>query len=70
MSAMFIVLQMFYAQEDARYFWQESYNIYVNKLMEVTEVQRRLKKRVRKHKKITRKALWDTADAHTTLGAL
>ena len=54
MSAMFIVLQMFYAQEDTHYFWQESYNICVNKLMEAREVQRRLKKRVHKHKKIAR----------------
>ena len=70
MSAMFAVMQMFYAQEDARYFWQESYNIYVNKLMEAREVQRRLKKHVRKHKKTAREALWDTTDAHTALGAL
>ena len=61
---------MFYAREDARYFWQESYNIYVNKLMEAREAQRRLRKCVRKHKKIAREALWDTADAHTALGAL
>jgi len=70
MSAMFAVLQMFYAWEDARYFWQESYNICVNKLMEAKEVQRRLKKHVHKHKKTAREALWDTDDAHTTLGAL
>ena len=70
MSDMFAVMQMFYAREDACYFWQESYNIYVNKLMEAREVQRRLKKRVRKHKKTTREALWDTDDAHTMLGAL
>ena len=38
--------------------------------MESRDVQRRLKKRVRKHKKIAREALWDTNDAHTTLGAL
>ena len=61
---------MFYAQEDTHYFWQESYNIYVNKLIEAREVQRRLKKHVRKHKKIAREALWDTTDAHTVLGAL
>ena len=41
----------------------------MNKLMEAREVQRRLKKRVRKHK-IAREALWDIADAHTALGAL
>ena len=41
----------------------------MNKLMEAREVQQ-LKKRVCKHKKIAREALWDTADAHTTLGAL
>ena len=61
---------MFYAREDACYVWQESYNICVNKLMEAREVQRRLKKHVRKHKKIAREALWDTVDAHTVLGAL
>ena len=61
---------MFYAREDARYVWQESYNICVNKLMEAREVQRRLKKRVRKHKKTPRDALWDTDYAHTALGAL
>ena len=61
---------MFYAREDACYFWQESYNIYVNKLMEAREVQRRLKKHVCKHKKTAREALWDTDDAHTMLGAL
>ena len=38
MSAMFAVLQMFYALEDARYFWQESDNIYVNNLMEAKKV--------------------------------
>ena len=70
MSAMFAVLQIFYAREDARYFWQESYNICVNKLMEAREVQRRLKKRVCKHKKIAREALWDTDDAHIVLGSL
>ena len=70
MSAMLAIMQMFYAREDARYFWQESYNIYVNKLMEAREVQRRLKKRVRKHKTIAREALWDTNDAHTALGTL
>ena len=42
----------------------------MNKLMEAREVQRRLKKHVRKHKKTTREALWDTADAHIALGAL
>ena len=70
MSAMFTVMQMFYAREDTCYFWQESYNICVNKLMEAREVQQRLKKRVRKHKKTAREALWDTTDAHTALGAL
>jgi len=38
--------------------------------MEAREVQWRLKKHVRKHKKTAREALWDTADAHTALGAL
>ena len=57
MSAMFTAMQMFYAQEDARYVWQESYNICVNKLMEAREVQQRLKKHVRKHKKTTRGSL-------------
>jgi len=35
---------MFYDREDALYFWQESYNICVNELMEAREVQQRLKK--------------------------
>ena len=61
---------MFYAREDARYVWQESYNICVNMIMEAREVQRRLKKRVCKHKKTAREALWDADDAHTVLGAL
>ena len=39
MSAMFAIMQMFYAREDACYFWQESYNIYVNKLMEARKLQ-------------------------------
>ena len=38
MSAMFAIMQMFYAREDTRYFKQESYNICVNKLMEDREV--------------------------------
>ena len=38
--------------------------------MEAREVQRRLKKHVRKHKKTAREALWDTASTHTTLGAI
>ena len=42
----------------------------MNKLMEAREVQRRLKKHLRKHKKTAREALWDTADAHIALGAL
>jgi len=42
----------------------------VNKLMEAREVQRRLKKRVCKHKKTAREALWDTVDAYIALGAL
>jgi hypothetical protein len=67
---MFAVMQIFYAREDARYFWQESYNICVNKLVEAREAQRRLKKRVHKHKKTARDALWDTDDAHAALGAL
>ena len=57
MSEKFTVMQKFYAREGIRYFWQESYNICVNKLMEAREVQRRLKKRVRKHKKTDREAL-------------
>ena len=61
---------MFYAREDARYVWQESYKNCVNKLMEAKEVQRRLKKCVHKHKKTAREALWDTDDAPIALGAL
>ena len=42
----------------------------MNKLMEAREVERRLKKHVRKHEKTAREALWNTIDAHTVLGAL
>ena len=38
--------------------------------MESRDVQRRLKKHVHKHKKTAWEALWDTADSHTSLGAL
>jgi hypothetical protein len=33
-SAMFAVMQMFYARQEARGFWQESYTICVDKLIE------------------------------------
>ena len=35
MSAMFVVMQMFYARQDTLDFWQESYTICVDKLMRV-----------------------------------
>ena len=59
---------MFYAREDTRYVWQESYNICVNMIMEAREVQRRLKKRVCKHKKTARWAQMENvvADRNAT----
>ena len=70
MSAMFTVMKMFYARQDTRDFWQESYTTCMGRLMIAEAVQWKLRKCVRKHKKAAREARWDTDEAYTTLGAL
>ena len=70
MSAMFAVMNMFYARQDTQDFWQESYTTCMDRLMRAEAAQRKLRKRVRKHKKVAREACWDTDEAYTTLGAL
>ena len=56
MSAMFVVIKMFYTHQDTRDFWQESYTTCIYKLMRAKAAQRKLKKRVRKHKKAASEA--------------
>ena len=51
MRAMFAVMKMFYTRRDTRDFWQESYTTCMDKLMRAKAAQRKLKKRMRKHKK-------------------
>jgi hypothetical protein len=56
---MFAIMQMFYARQNARGFWQESYSICVNKLMEARDAQQRLKRCVRRHRRAARYAIVD-----------
>ena len=42
----------------------------MDRLMRAEAAQRKLRKRVHKHKKATREARWDTDEAYTALGAL
>jgi len=56
MSAMFVVMKMFYGRQDTRDFCQESYTTCMDKLMRAEAAQRKLKKRVRKHKKAASEA--------------
>ena len=51
MSAMFVVIKMFDTHQDTKDFWQESYTTCMDKLMRTEAAQRKLKKRVRKHKR-------------------
>ena len=60
MSAMFAVIKMFYTHQDTKNFWQESYTTCMDKLMRAKAAQRKLKKRVRKHKKAASEARWET----------
>ena len=60
MSAMFAVMKMFYTCQDTRVFWQESYTTCMDKLMRAKAAQRKLKKRVHKHKKAASEAWWET----------
>ena len=70
MSAMFAVMKMFYTRQDTRDFWQESYTTYMDKLMRAKAAQRKLKKRVHKHKKAASEARWETDQAYVALGNL
>ena len=70
MSAMFIVIKMFYTRQDTRDFWQESYTICMDKLMRVEATQCKLKKHVCKHKKAASEARWETDQAYVALGNL
>ena len=67
---MFVLMKMFYTRQDTRDFWQESYTTCMDKLMRAEAAQRKLKKRVRKHKKVASEARWDTNQAYVALGEL
>ena len=68
MSAMFVVMKMFCARQDTRDFWQESYTTCMDKLIRVEAAQHKLKKCVRKQKKATSKAQWESDQAYAALG--
>ena len=70
MSAMFAVRKMFYARQETRDFWQESYTTCMDKLMKAEAAQCKLKKRVRRHKKAASEARWETDQAYVALGNL
>ena len=70
MSAMFVVMKIFYTRQDTRDFWQESYTTCMDKLMRAKAAQHKLKKHVRKHKKVASEARWDTDQAYVALGEL
>ena len=70
MSAMFAVMKMFYTHQDTRDFWQESYTTCMDKLMRAEVAQRKLKKRVCKHKKVASEARRETDQAYVALGNL
>ena len=70
MSVMFTVMKMFYTRQDTRDFWQESYTTCKDRLMRAEVAQRKLRKRVRKHKKAASEAQWETDQAYVALGNL
>ena len=70
MSAMFAVMKMFYTHQDTRDFWQESYTTCKDSLMRAEATQRKLRKRVHKHKRVASEAQWDTDQAYVALGNL
>ena len=70
MSAMFVVMKMFYTRQDTQDFWQESYTTCMDRLMRAETAQRKLRKRVRKHKKAASEARWETDQAYVALGNL
>ena len=63
-------IKMFYTHQDTRDFWQKSYTTCMDKLMRAEASQRKLKKRVRKHKKVASEARWETDQAYVALGNL
>ena len=70
MSAMFAMMKMFYASQDTRDFWQESYTTCRDKLMRAEAAQCKMKKHVCKHKKAASEARWETDQAYVALGNL
>ena len=70
MSAMFAVMKMFCTRQDTRDFWQESYTTCMDKLMRAEVAHHKLKKCVRKQKKATSKARWESNQAYVALGTL
>ena len=56
MSAMFVVMKMFYTREDTMDLWQEPYTTCMDKHMRAKAAQHKLKNHVRKHKKVASKA--------------
>ena len=70
MSAMFTMMKMFYTRQDTRDFWQESYTTCMDRLMRAEAAQRKLRKRVCKHKKATSDGQWETDQAYVALGNL
>ena len=70
MSAMFVVMKMFYTRQDTRDFWQESYTTCMDKLMRAKAAQCKLKKCVRKYKKAASEARWETDQGYVALGNL
>ena len=67
---MFVLMKMFYTRQDTRDFWQESYTTCMDRLMRVEAAQRKLRKRVHKHKKAASEARWDSDQANVALGNL
>jgi len=70
MSALFAMMKMFCARQDARDFWRESYATCMDKLMRAEAAQNKLKKCVRKQKKAASKARRESDQAYEALGAL
>jgi DNA-binding helix-hairpin-helix protein with protein kinase domain len=66
---MFAVIQMFCAREDARFFWQESYQICVDKLIEARIIEQRLRRQVRRHRRAAVYAIADCDAAQAEMQA-
>ena len=70
MSAMFVVMKMFYTCQDTQDFYQESYTTCKDRLMRAEAAQRKLRKHVQKHKKAASEAQSETDQAYVALGNL